>query len=55
MGGHNAGYTLVINGVTCAALLLEKVAFQTCGSVRRVFDLQAFLDEVAKLKAQGVR
>jgi adenylosuccinate synthase len=57
-GGHNAGHTLVINGVTYKLALLpsgvlrpSKLAVIGNGVV---FDPQAFLDEVAKLKAQGV-
>ncbi|MBS0532107.1 MAG: adenylosuccinate synthase [Proteobacteria bacterium] len=58
-GGHNAGHTLVINGNT------YKLALLPSGVVRSsklsiigngvVFDPQAFLDEVAKLTAQGVK
>src|ERR1700709_2277391 len=57
-GGHNAGHTLVINGET------YKLALLPSGGLRAsklavigngvVFDPQAFLDEVAKLTAQGV-
>src|SRR5881275_2051800 len=57
-GGHNAGHTLVINGETYKLALLpsgvlrpSKLAVIGNGVV---FDPQAFLDEVAKLKAQGV-
>src|SRR6478735_6142961 len=57
-GGHNAGHTLVINGVTyklallpSGVLRLQKLAVIGNGVV---FDPQAFLDEVAKLKGQGV-
>ncbi|HVD84056.1 MAG TPA: adenylosuccinate synthase [Bradyrhizobium sp.] len=57
-GGHNAGHTLVINGQTYKLALLpsgvlrpSKLAVIGNGVV---FDPQAFLDEVAKLKAQGV-
>jgi adenylosuccinate synthase len=57
-GGHNAGHTLVINGVTYKLALLpsgvlrpSKLAVIGNGVV---FDPQAFLDEVARLKAQGV-
>jgi adenylosuccinate synthase len=57
-GGHNAGHTLVINGVTYKLALLpsgvlrpSKLAVIGNGVV---FDPQAFLDEVAKLKGQGV-
>jgi adenylosuccinate synthase len=57
-GGHNAGHTLVIDGKT------YKLALLPSGVVRGgklsvigngvVFDPQAFVDEVAKLKGQGV-
>src|ERR1700750_1197771 len=57
-GGHNAGHTLVIDGNT------YKLALLPSGVVRPsklsvigngvVFDAQAFLDEVARLRAQGV-
>jgi adenylosuccinate synthase len=57
-GGHNAGHTLVINGNT------YKLALLPSGVVRSsklsvigngvVFDAQAFLTEVDKLKSQGV-
>ncbi len=57
-GGHNAGHTLVINGVTYKLALLpsgvlrpSKLAVIGNGVV---FDPQAFLEEVAKLKGQGV-
>jgi adenylosuccinate synthase len=57
-GGHNAGHTLVINGNTYKLALLpsgvlrpSKLAVIGNGVV---FDPQAFLDEVAKLKGQGV-
>src|ERR1700681_1903031 len=57
-GGHNAGHTLVINGETYKLALLpsgvlrpSKLAVIGNGVV---FDPQAFLDEVAKLRAQGV-
>src|SRR5882757_5603774 len=57
-GGHNAGHTLVINGKTYKLALLpsgvlrpSKLAVIGNGVV---FDPQAFLDEVAKLKGQGV-
>src|SRR5881628_918860 len=57
-GGHNAGHTLVINGQTYKLALLpsgvlrpSKLAVIGNGVV---FDPQAFLEEVAKLKAQGV-
>ena len=58
-GGHNAGHTLVINGNT------YKLALLPSGVVRSsklsiigngvVFDPQAFVDEVDKLKGQGVK
>ena len=57
-GGHNAGHTLVINGKT------YKLALLPSGVLREgklsvigngvVFDPAAFLDEVAKLRSQGV-
>src|ERR1700750_2529404 len=57
-GGHNAGHTLVINGQTYKLALLpsgvlrpNKLAVIGNGVV---FDPQAFLDEDAKLKSQGV-
>src|SRR3981189_1484652 len=57
-GGHNAGHTLVINGETYKLALLpsgvlrpSKLAVIGNGVV---FDAQAFLDEIAKLQAQGV-
>jgi adenylosuccinate synthase len=57
-GGHNAGHTLVIDGVTYKLALLpsgvlrpSKLAVIGNGVV---FDPQAFLDEVARLKGQGV-
>src|SRR6187431_95456 len=57
-GGHNAGHTLVINGVTYKLALLpsgvlrpSKLAVIGNGVV---FDPQAFLDEVTRLKGQGV-
>src|SRR5215470_13453855 len=57
-GGHNAGHTLVINGETYKlALLPSGVLRQHKLSVIGngvVFDPQAFLDEVEKLKGQGV-
>jgi adenylosuccinate synthase len=57
-GGHNAGHTLVINGATYKlALLPSGVLRPSKLSVIGngvVFDPQAFLDEVAKLKGQGV-
>jgi adenylosuccinate synthase len=57
-GGHNAGHTLVINGVTYKlALLPSGVLRPSKLSVIGngvVFDPQAFLDEVTKLQKQGV-
>jgi adenylosuccinate synthase len=57
-GGHNAGHTLVINGATYKlALLPSGVLRPSKLSVIGngvVFDPQAFLDEVAKLRSQGV-
>ena len=57
-GGHNAGHTLVINGETYKlALLPSGVLRPSKLSVIGngvVFDPQAFLDEVTKLKGQGV-
>src|SRR6201994_2075304 len=57
-GGHNAGHTLVINGETYKlALLPSGVLRPSKLSVIGngvVVDPQAFLDEVAKLKGQGV-
>jgi adenylosuccinate synthase len=57
-GGHNAGHTLVINGETYKLALLpsgvlrpSKLAVIGNGVV---FDAQAFLDEVTKLRNQGV-
>src|SRR5258708_31867872 len=57
-GGHNAGHTLVINGETYKLALLpsgvlrpSKLAAIGNGVV---FDPQAFLDEVARLKGQGL-
>src|ERR1700746_2714089 len=57
-GGHNAGHTLVINGETYKLALLppgglrpSKLAVIGNGVV---FDPQAFLDEVTKLRGQGV-
>ena len=57
-GGHNAGHTLVINGTTYKLSLLPS------GVVRPgklsiigngvVLDPQALLDEIAKLKEQGI-
>src|ERR1700752_5378633 len=56
-GGHNAGHTLVINGETYKLALLpsgvlrpSKLAVIGNGVV---FDPQAFLDEVERLKVQG--
>jgi adenylosuccinate synthase len=57
-GGHNAGHTLVIDGKTYKlALLPSGVVRQNKLSVIGngvVFDPQAFVDEVARLKGQGV-
>src|SRR5262245_60395131 len=57
-GGHNAGHTLVINGETYKLALLpsgvlrpSKLAVIGNGVV---FDPQAFLDEIERLKGQGV-
>src|SRR6201986_5048799 len=57
-GGHNAGHPLVINGQTYKLALLPsgvlrpgKLAVIGNGVV---FDPQAFLDEVTKLRSQGV-
>src|SRR5712672_3005252 len=57
-GGHNAGHTLVINGETYKLALLpsgvlrpSKLAVIGNGVV---CDPQAFLDEITKLKSQGV-
>jgi len=57
-GGHNAGHTLVINGQTYKLALLPSGVLR--GSKLSVigngvvFDPQAFLEEVAKLRGQGV-
>jgi adenylosuccinate synthase len=57
-GGHNAGHTLVINGETYKLALLPSGVLRSSKlSVIGngvVFDPQAFLDEVSKLRAQGV-
>ena len=57
-GGHNAGHTLVIDGATYKlALLPSGVLRPSKMSVIGngvVFDPQAFLDEVERLKAQDV-
>jgi adenylosuccinate synthase len=57
-GGHNAGHTLVINGETYKlALLPSGVLRPSKLSVIGngvVVDPQAFLDEIKKLKSQGV-
>src|SRR5437660_10262169 len=57
-GGHNAGHTLVINGETYKLALLpsgvlrpSKLAVIGNGVV---FDPQAFIDEVGRLRSQGV-
>src|ERR1700687_1678392 len=57
-GGHNAGHTLVINGETYKLGLLPSGVLRP--SKRAVIgngvvvDPQAFLDEIAKLRGQGV-
>ncbi len=57
-GGHNAGHTLVIDGKTYKlALLPSGVLRPSKLSVIGngvVFDIQAFLDEVERLRGQGV-
>jgi adenylosuccinate synthase len=57
-GGHNAGHTLVINGATYKLALLPSGVLRSSKlSVIGngvVFDPQAFLDEVDRLKGQGV-
>ncbi len=57
-GGHNAGHTLVINGETYKlALMPSGVLRPTKMSVIGngvVFDPQAFLDELTRLRGQGV-
>ncbi len=57
-GGHNAGHTLVIDGNTYKlALLPSGVLRPSKLSVIGngvVFDIQAFLDEVERLRGQGV-
>ncbi len=57
-GGHNAGHTLVINGETYKlALMPSGVLRSTKMSVIGngvVFDPQAFLDELGRLRGQGV-
>lgn len=57
-GGHNAGHTLVINGATYKLALLPSGVLRSSKlSVIGngvVFDPQAFLDEVGKLRGQGV-
>ena len=57
-GGHNAGHTLVINGATYKLALLPSGVLRSSKlSVIGngvVFDPQAFLDEVTKLRGQGV-
>ncbi|MBU6473714.1 MAG: adenylosuccinate synthase [Alphaproteobacteria bacterium] len=57
-GGHNAGHTLVIDGVTYKLSLLPSGVVRT-GKLAVigngvVFDPWAFADEVARLKTQGV-
>src|SRR5258707_5349331 len=57
-GGHNAGHTLVINGKTYKLALLPSGVLRPSklGVIGNgvVFDPQAFLDEVTKLRGQGV-
>ena len=57
-GGHNAGHTLVIDGKTYKLALLPSGVLRPSklGVIGNgvVFDPQAFLDEVAKLRGQGV-
>jgi adenylosuccinate synthase len=57
-GGHNAGHTLVINGQTYKLALLPSGVLRSSKlSVIGngvVFDPQAFLDEVDRLRGQGV-
>src|ERR1700743_146841 len=57
-GGHNAGHTLVINGETYKLALLPSGVLRPSKLVGVgngvVFDPQAFLEEVTKLKGQGV-
>ena len=57
-GGHNAGHTLVINGATYKLALLPSGVLRSSKlSVIGngvVFDPQAFLDEVDRLRGQGV-
>ncbi|MBV8923029.1 adenylosuccinate synthase [Bradyrhizobium sp.] len=57
-GGHNAGHTLVINGETYKLALLPSgvlrpLKLSVIGN-GVVFDPQAFLDEVERLRGQGV-
>src|SRR6202521_3193172 len=57
-GGHNAGHTLVINGEPYKLALLPSGVLRPSNLAvignGVVFDPQAFLDEVVKLKGQGV-
>src|SRR5246500_1696739 len=57
-GGHNAGHTLVINGETYKLALLPSGVLRPSSLAvignGVVFDPQAFLDEVVRLKGQGV-
>ncbi|MGO4712257.1 adenylosuccinate synthase [Bradyrhizobium sp. 2TAF24] len=57
-GGHNAGHTLVIDGNTYKLALLPSGVLRSSKlSVIGngvVFDIQAFLDEVERLRGQGV-
>ena len=57
-GGHNAGHTLVIDGKTYKLALLPSGVLRSSKlSVIGngvVFDIQAFLDEVERLRGQGV-
>jgi adenylosuccinate synthase len=57
-GGHNAGHTLVIDGKTYKLALLPSGVLRPSklGVIGNgvVFDPQAFLDEVTKLRGQGV-
>ena len=57
-GGHNAGHTLVINGETYKLALLPSGVLRPSklGVIGNgvVFDPQAFLDEVTRLRGQGV-
>ncbi len=58
-GGHNAGHTLVVDGVTYKLSLLPSGVVRT-GKLSIigngvVFDPHAFIAEKAKLEAQGVK